>query len=39
MATAEAGFRTGIGHGLSLNPRAQLGYSRYSLGGFHETGR
>jgi len=38
MATAEAGFRTGIGHGLSLNPRAQLGYSRYSLGGFHEQG-
>jgi uncharacterized protein YhjY with autotransporter beta-barrel domain len=38
MATAEAGFRTGIGHGLSLNPRAQLSYSRYTLGGFHEQG-
>jgi hypothetical protein len=38
MATAEAGFRTGLGLGLSLNPRAQLGYSRYSMGGFHEEG-
>ncbi|HEX6072782.1 MAG TPA: autotransporter domain-containing protein [Sphingomicrobium sp.] len=38
MATAEAGFRTGIGHGLSLNPRAQLGVSHYSLGGFREEG-
>jgi hypothetical protein len=38
MATAEAGFRTGIGHGLSLNPRAQLGVSRYALGGFNEVG-
>jgi len=38
MATAEAGFRSDLGHGLSLNPRAQLGYSRYSLGGFHEQG-
>jgi hypothetical protein len=38
MATAEAGFRTGIGHGLSLNPRAQLGVSHYSLGGLHEQG-
>jgi hypothetical protein len=38
MATAEAGFRTGLGHGLSLNPRAQLGYSRYSLDGFREEG-
>jgi hypothetical protein len=38
MATAEAGFRTGIGHGLSLNPRAQLGVSRYSLGGLNEVG-
>ena len=38
MATAEAGFRTGIGHGLSLNPRAQLGVSHYSLGGFREQG-
>jgi outer membrane autotransporter protein len=38
MATAEAGFRASIGHGLSLNPRAQLGYSHYSMGGFHELG-
>jgi len=38
MATAEAGFRSDIGRGLSLNPRAQLGYSRYSMGGFHEEG-
>jgi subtilase-type serine protease len=38
MATAEAGFRLGLGHWLSLNPRAQLGASRYSLGGFREQG-
>ena len=38
MATAEAGFRAGFGHGLLFNPRAQLGYSRYSLGGFRERG-
>jgi hypothetical protein len=38
MATAEAGFRSPLGHGLSLNPRAQLGYSRYSLDGFREQG-
>ena len=38
MATAEVGFRTGIAHGLSLNPRASLGYSHYSLGGFDELG-
>jgi hypothetical protein len=38
MATAEAGFRTGIGHGLWLNPRAQLGFSHYTMGGFHEQG-
>ena len=38
MATAEAGFRASLGHGLSLNPRAQLGYSRYSLDGFREQG-
>jgi uncharacterized protein with beta-barrel porin domain len=38
MATAEAGFRTSIGLGLSLNPRAQLGFSHYSMGGFHEQG-
>ena len=38
MATAEAGMRTSIGHGLSLNPRAQLGYSHYAMTGFHEQG-
>ena len=38
VATAEAGFRSGIGHGLSVNPRAQLGYSRYTMNGFHEQG-
>ena len=38
MATAEAGFRTGIGHGLTLNPRAQLGYSRYAMSGLREEG-
>jgi outer membrane autotransporter protein len=37
-ATVEAGFRMGLGHGLSLNPRAQLGASHYSLGGFREQG-
>jgi hypothetical protein len=38
MATAEAGFRTKLGHALNLTPRAQLGYSHYSLGGFREEG-
>ncbi|MFL6847705.1 MAG: autotransporter domain-containing protein, partial [Sphingomicrobium sp.] len=38
MASAEAGFRTGLGHGLSLNPRAQVGFSHYALGGFSEQG-
>ncbi|MEA3078658.1 MAG: subtilase-type serine protease [Sphingomonadales bacterium] len=38
MATAEAGFRSDLGHGLSLNPRAQLGFSRYALDGFREQG-
>lgn len=37
-ATAEAGFRASLGHGLSLNPRAQLGFNHYSLGGFREAG-
>ena len=37
-AVAEAGFATGIGRGLTLTPRAQLGYSRYTLGGFTEEG-
>jgi hypothetical protein len=38
MATVEAGFRTGLLKGLSLNPRVQVGYSRYALGGFTESG-
>lgn len=37
-AVAEAGFAAGIGHGLMLTPRAQLGYSHYSLDGFTEEG-
>ena len=38
MATVEAGARTGIGHGLTLNPRAQLGYSHYSMSSLREEG-
>jgi outer membrane autotransporter protein len=38
MATAEAGFRSNLGGGLSLNPRAQLGFTHYAMGGFHEQG-
>jgi len=38
LATAEAGFRSALGHGLSVNPRAQLGYSHYAMGGFREQG-
>jgi uncharacterized protein with beta-barrel porin domain len=34
----EAGYATGIGRGLTLTPRVQLGYSRYSLNGFDERG-
>ena len=37
-ALAEVGFERGIGRGLTLTPRAQLGYSHYSLGGFTEEG-
>lgn len=37
-AMAEAGWRKAIGGGLALTPRAQLGYSHYSLGGFGEKG-
>jgi subtilase-type serine protease len=37
-AVAEAGFETDIGSGLTLTPRAQLGYSHYTLGGFTEEG-
>lgn len=37
-AVAEAGFTTGIGNGLMLTPRAQLGYGHYTLGGFTEEG-
>ncbi|MFL6754741.1 MAG: autotransporter outer membrane beta-barrel domain-containing protein, partial [Sphingomicrobium sp.] len=38
MATAEVGVREEIGHGLALTPRAQLGFSHYSMGGFREEG-
>ncbi|GAA4718950.1 hypothetical protein GCM10023325_14680 [Sphingomonas lutea] len=38
MANLEAGIRKAIGSGLYLNPRAQLGFSHYALGGFRETG-
>ena len=38
MANLEAGVRKGLGHGLFVTPRAQLGMSHYALGGFHETG-
>ena len=38
MANLEAGVRKGIGHGLFVTPRAQLGVSHYALGGFRETG-
>ena len=37
-AMAEAGYTTGIGGGLTLTPRAQLGYSHYTLDGFTEDG-
>lgn len=37
-AVVEAGYATGIGRGLTLTPRAQLGYSRYTLNGFEEKG-
>jgi subtilase-type serine protease len=37
-AVAEAGFETGIGNGLTLTPRAQLGYGHYTLSGFTEAG-
>lgn len=37
-AIVEAGYEKGIGFGLTLTPRAQLGYSYYSLGGFTEQG-
>ncbi|WP_345238700.1 autotransporter domain-containing protein [Sphingomonas lutea] len=38
MANLEAGVRKAIGSGLYLNPRAQLGFSHYALGGFREAG-
>jgi outer membrane autotransporter protein len=38
MANAEAGMRMGVGSGLFVSPRAQLGFSHYSLGGFREQG-
>ena len=37
-ALAEAGFEQGLGRGLTLTPRAQLGYSHYKLNGFTEDG-
>ncbi|HMI39961.1 MAG TPA: autotransporter domain-containing protein, partial [Sphingomicrobium sp.] len=37
-AMAEAGWRNEIGRGLAVTPRAQLGYSHYSLSGFNEKG-
>jgi outer membrane autotransporter protein len=37
-AVAEAGVNMGIGHGLNLTPRAQLGYASYSLNGYREAG-
>ena len=36
--TLEAGYAAGIGRGLTLTPRAQLGYGRYTLDGFSEQG-
>jgi uncharacterized protein with beta-barrel porin domain len=35
---AEAGVNRDIGRGLTLTPRARLGYSNYRLGGFREQG-
>lgn len=37
-AVAEAGRVTDIGAGLSVTPRAQLAYGRYTLNGFEERG-
>ncbi|HVM21972.1 MAG TPA: autotransporter outer membrane beta-barrel domain-containing protein [Sphingomicrobium sp.] len=37
-ATVESGFRTSLGSGLALNPRAQVRASHMSLGGFREQG-
>ncbi len=38
MGLAELGWREGIGRGLFLTPRAQLGYDRTRLSGFDERG-
>ena len=38
MAMAEAGVNLGVGQGLTLTPRASLGYSSYQLSGFREGG-
>jgi outer membrane autotransporter protein len=35
---AEAGVNMGIGRGLTLTPRAQIGYASYSLNDFSEAG-
>ena len=37
-AAAEAGVNVGLGKGLLLTPRAQLGFSTYHLAGFREHG-
>jgi uncharacterized protein with beta-barrel porin domain len=37
-AVAEAGVNLGIGRGLTVTPRAQVGYASYSLDGFREVG-
>jgi outer membrane autotransporter protein len=37
-AVAEAGVNLGIGRGLAVTPRAQVGYASYSLDGFREAG-
>jgi subtilase-type serine protease len=37
-AMAEAGVNLAVARGLTLTPRAQLGYSSYQLSGFRENG-
>jgi hypothetical protein len=38
LAMAEAGVNLGLGRGLTLTPRAALGYFSYQLSGFRENG-
>ena len=38
MGLAELGWREGVGRGLFLTPRVQLGYDRMRLSGFDERG-